>query len=240
MKTCLKSLVLLLVCSMMTFPLAAQQRGFQKVELKIDGKTTTLYSGSHALVIGVSNYSNGWPDLPGVKNDIREVKAALEKNDFNVTVVEDANDKEIETAIDNFIEEYGVNANNRLLVYFAGHGHTMKAPDGRELGYIVPANAPLPDVNSSRFHQKAISMRKFDSWARDILSKHAIFLFDACFSGSLFNLSRAVPAAINYNTSKAVRQFITSGSAKEQVPDRSLFREYFVKAITTGDADANK
>ncbi len=59
------------------------------------------------------------------------------------------------------------------------------------------------------------------------------------FSGSLFNLSRAVPAAISYNTSKPVRQFITSGSAEEDVPDRSLFREYFVKAITSGDADAN-
>jgi len=49
-----------------------------------------------------------------------------------------------------------------------------------------------------------------------------------------------VPSAISYNTSKPVRQFITSGSAEEQVPDQSLFREYFVKAITTGDADANQ
>ena len=217
----------------------AQQRGFQQINLTVDGQTQALYSGSHALVIGVSNYTNGWPDLPGVKNDILAVKDALEKNNFNVMIVEDANDEEIEAALDDFIEEYGVNPDNRLLIYFAGHGHTMKARDGRQMGYIVPTNAPLPEVSSSQFHRKAISMRKFDGWAREILSKHALFLFDACFSGSLFNLSRAVPAAINYNTSKPVRQFITSGSAEEQVPDRSIFREYFVKAITTGDADAS-
>nr|NQU93244.1 caspase family protein [Bacteroidota bacterium] len=180
MKSRTISLLILLFCSIIIFPVVAQQRGFQQISLNIDGQST-LYSGSHALLIGVSNYTNGWPDLPGVKNDIREVKAALEKNDFNVTVVEDANDEIIERAIDNFIEEYGVNANNRLLIYFAGHGHTMETPDGRELGYIVPADAPLPDLSSTRFHQKAISMRRFDSWARDILSKHALFLFDACF-----------------------------------------------------------
>ena len=229
----------LLFFFVLTMALSAQQRGFQQINLTIDGQTQALYSGSHALVIGVSNYTNGWPDLPGVKNDILAVKDALEKNDFNVTVVEDANDKEIEVALDDFIEEYGVNPDNRLLIYFAGHGHTMKARDGRQMGYIVPANAPLPGVNSSQFHRNAISMQKFDGWAREILSKHALFLFDACFSGSLFNLSRAVPAAINYNTSKPVRQFITSGSAEEQVPDRSIFREYFVKAITTGFADAS-
>nr|NQU89156.1 SUMF1/EgtB/PvdO family nonheme iron enzyme [Bacteroidota bacterium] len=235
----LYQLLSLHVWLLLTVFVSAQERGFQQVNLEIDGQPTTLYTGSHALLIGISNYTSDWPDLPGVKDDIRTVKAALEKNDFNVTVIEDSDDREIEIALNDFIEEYGVDPDNRLLIYYAGHGHTMKAQDGRQMGYIVPANSPLPSVNSSQFHRKAISMRKFDGWAREILSKHALFLFDACFSGSLFNLSRAVPAAISYNTSKPVRQFITSGSAEEQVPDHSLFREYFVKAITTSDADAN-
>src|SRR5205085_11681819 len=68
--------------------------------------------------------------------------------------------------------------------------------------------------------------------------KHALFLFDSCFSGSLFALSRAVPDNIGYKTSRPVRQFITSGSADETVPDRSIFREQFIAAIE-GEADAN-
>lgn len=217
----------------------AQDRGFKKVNIEIDGQITPLYDQSHALLVGVSNYTNGWPDLPGVNNDVQAVKQALEQKGFNVVVVNDPDDNELEDAFEDFIDEYGVNTNNRLLFYFAGHGHTMKAPDGREMGYIVPSNAPLPQTDKTGFHRKALSMRSMDKYARDVLSKHALFLFDACFSGQLFNLSRAVPVSISYKTTKPVRQFITSGSADEEVPDRSLFREYFVKAITTNDADGN-
>ena len=45
---------------------AYQDRG-QRVQLKPDGnRPVTLYSGSYALVIGVSRYTNGWTNLPGV------------------------------------------------------------------------------------------------------------------------------------------------------------------------------
>ena len=67
--------------------LVAQERGLQKVILNIDGKTTTLYRQSYALVIGVSRYTNGLKSLPEVSDDIPEVKNALEKNEFPVTVV---------------------------------------------------------------------------------------------------------------------------------------------------------
>ena len=236
----MKTKSLLFILLLLIFQNAiAQQRGFKNINIKIEGQTTSLYQQSHALVIGVSDYTNGWPDLPGVKNDITKVKQVLEKNGFHVVSIENPNDKELEDAYEDFIDNYGANDNNRLLFYFAGHGHTMKATDGRDMGYIVPSNAPLPQKDKTGFHRKALSMRSMDKYARDILSKHALFLFDACFSGQLFNLSRAVPASISNKTTKAVRQFITSGSAEEEVPDKSLFREYFVKAITTNDADGN-
>lgn len=50
------------------------QRGMKPVEVTIDGTTSTLYEQSHALLIGVSNYSNGLKPLPGVKEDILAVK----------------------------------------------------------------------------------------------------------------------------------------------------------------------
>ena len=83
-----------------------------------------------------------------------------------------------------------------------------------------------------------MSMQRIEEYALNIDAKHALFLFDACFSGSLFALSRAIPESINYKTAKPVRQFITSGSAEETVPDQSIFRSQFVAALE-GEGDSN-
>jgi len=86
------------------------------------------------------------------------------------------------------------------LFYFAGHGHTLKKSYGGNVGYIVPADAPLPDCDRGGFMQKAISMESFNTYARNMDAKHALFLFDSCFFGSIFALGRAVPADISYKT----------------------------------------
>lgn len=233
-------LCLLITVNCSLFTAHAQQRGFKEINVNIDGSTTKLYTQSHALVIGVSQYSAGWPVLPGVNKDITAVKAALENNDFNVTLVLNPTKSEMDKAFSDFITKYGQQNENRLLFYFAGHGHTIKMSYGDELGYIVPADAPNPNTDQPGFLSKAIAMQRIEEYAKSIQSKHALFLFDACFSGSLFALSRAVPDVITYKTANPVRQFITSGSANETVPDKSVFSEQFISAITTGDADANK
>ena len=43
---------------------AAETRGVKRVEIKTQaGELVGLYEQSHALVIGVSDYTAGWPDL---------------------------------------------------------------------------------------------------------------------------------------------------------------------------------
>ena len=217
----------------------AQQRGVKPLHVEVNGKQTKLYDQSHALVIGISAYTNGWPKLPGVKKDVVAVKSALEKNDFHVVLKENLTKSQMNDAFVNFIEKYGQGQNNRLLFYFAGHGHTVKTSYGEILGYVVPVDAPNPNINLSGFRSKSMPMSRIEEYAKLTQSKHALFLFDACFSGSLFALSRAVPEVIRYKTIKPVRQFITSGSEDETVPDKSIFREQFVTALTTEYADAN-
>ena len=58
---------------MFTLPaFAAETRGVKRVEIKTSsGETVGLYEESHALVIGVSDYTNGWPKLPGVRKDVK-------------------------------------------------------------------------------------------------------------------------------------------------------------------------
>jgi len=203
------------------------------------GKEVILYKESHALVIGVSEYTNGWPRLPGVKSDVQEVKAALEAHGFNVIVSMNPDRDTLERAFNSFINQYAHNPENRLLFYFAGHGYTFKLAYGGEMGYIIPADAPLPENNEIEFLAKAMDMQMIEVYARRIQAKHALFLFDSCFSGSLFAISRAVPESISSKTANAVRQFITSGSANETVPDQSVFRQQFITALD-GEGDNNR
>ena len=194
--------------------LAAQpKRGLQIGAITdAQGQEVILYKASYALVIGVSNYTNGWPNLPGVARDVPAVKAALEAQGFNVTVKMNPDRNALEQAFTAFINQYGQTPENRLLFYFAGHGHTLKLAYGGEMGYIVPADAPDPSRDQNGFLANALDMQMFEVYAKRIQAKHALFLFDSCFSGSLFAVSRAAPQAIGYLTSKPVRQFMTSGS----------------------------
>ncbi|MCH8208570.1 MAG: caspase family protein, partial [Nitrospinae bacterium] len=217
----------------------SKQRGMGEVYiLDKAGNEVGLFKESHALVIGVSRYEYGWPQLPGVLNDIRMVREALEKHGFNVVVVEDPDKKQLEDAIHQFIHMYGQRQSTRLVFYFAGHGHTLQLAYGGDMGYIVPRDAPNPNDDKPGFLERAIDMQQFEVYAKRIQAKHALFLFDSCFSGSIFSTSRAVPEHISYKTSLPVRQFITAGSANETVPDESVFRAQFIVALEgAGDVD---
>lgn len=204
-----------------------------------EGNEVGLFKESHALVIGVSRYDNGWPQLPGVLNDIRMVREALENHGFNVVVVADPDKKQLEDAIHQFIYTYGQKMDTRLVFYFAGHGYTMKLAYGGDMGYIVPRDAPDPKVDQLGFLEKAIDMQQFEVYSKRMQAKHALFLFDSCFSGSIFSTSRAIPENISYKTSLPVRQFITAGSANESVPDESIFRAQFIAALE-GEGDMDK
>jgi hypothetical protein len=202
------------------------------------GEQAQLYQNSHALLIGVSDYQNGWPDLPGVRKDMALVQEALEENGFEVTAVNDPSSEDLKKIFDLFVSLYGRDPENRLLIYFAGHGHSQLQTYGTTMGYLVPTDAPDPQQDLNGFLDKALDLQMIDVYSKRIQSKHALFLFDSCFSGELFALSRAVPQEIASNTTKPVRQYITSGSANETVPDQSFFREQFINGIG-GDADTN-
>lgn len=223
----------------LSFVISQENRGFKPVNVPVEGKLVNLYEQSHALVIGNINYTGGWSRLPGVEKDIIAVKQALEQNGFNVVLERDLNKEALDKAINAFIAKYGSQVNNRLLIYYAGHGNTIKTSWGSEQGYIVPIDAPKSVGNTSAFIEKSIEMAQFEIYAKRVQAKHCLFMFDACFSGTMFR-SEVVPQAISYKTQKHVRQFITSGSADQEVPDESIFRKYFVNALTTPEADYDK
>jgi hypothetical protein len=220
---------------------AVAQRGIIPVPIKdTAGNQVGLYKGSYALLIGVSDYTEGWPDLPEVKEDLIAVGDALGQIGFQVYKSLNPKRTELEGAINGFISKHGYEKDSRLLIYFAGHGHTILPKyGGTEMGYIVPSDAPNPNLDEQGFLKVGLSMQNIEVYARNIQSKHALFVFDSCFSGSIFSLSRAIPQIIQEKTNKPVRQFITAGRANQTVPDESIFRRQFIKALK-GEGDYNK
>ncbi len=229
-----------LICSIAFAYASEEKRGFDSIRIKdSSGQEIDLYKGSYALVIGVSNYTNGWHKLEGVKQDIAELGEVLIRQGFYVVVVEDPTRDQLLDSFSDFINRYGLNPDNRLLFYFSGHGYTAKQSYGGEMGYIVPVDAPNPDKDFRGFLQKAIDMEQIEVFAKRIQARHALFIFDSCFSGSIFSLYRAMPKNISYKIGKPVRQFITSGSADEEVPDQSVFFQLLVAGIS-GEGDLNR
>ena len=143
--------------------LSAESRGLQFMQIKTqEGEEVGLYKESHALIIGVSDYTAGWPGLPGVKKDVQTVQTALEEHGFQVVVVEDPTRVELDQAFTDFINQYGQESDNRLLFYFSGHGHTLTLSYGDEMGYIVPVDAPNPHTDEAGFTANAMDMQMIE------------------------------------------------------------------------------
>jgi hypothetical protein len=201
------------------------------------GEVVGRFTEAHALVIGESEYTNGWRRLPGVKEDALAVTKLFQEQGFSVETIENADSRNLKSGITNFLDKYGYNQDARIVLYFAGHGDTVDL-DGRKMGYIVPVDAP-PSRNNRDFLQTVIPMSQFETWAKQYTSRHILFIFDSCFAGSVFRSHGTTPPAINRLISQPVRQFITSGDADEQVPDESIFRRELEFALRNGAADTN-
>ena len=204
-------------------------------------KPMRIYSGYYALVVGCSEYTRGWPRLPNPVNDAEAVAKMLSSLGWQVDLVKNPDGAGLRRAFNRVIAGPGKDPDRAVLVWFSGHGHTMKEADDTKLGYLVPVDAPLPQDDEMGFLEKALDMRRVETLAKRVQAKHVMMLFDSCFSGALFSLVRAAPAPhIQAKSARPVRQFITAGNENEKVPDRSIFKTVFMQGITDKEADRNR
>jgi hypothetical protein len=216
-----------------------ESRGMKPLQVvSNDGSTITELRTHKALIIGNSNYSNGWQPLLGVQDDVKAVSECLAGQGFDVQVETNLTRLRMDEVLTDFISNKGQDESSRVLFYYAGHGQTMKNQQGQETGYLVPVDAPLPSDRKA-FIAKGYPIQRLKIQASELGCRHALFIFDSCFSGSLFAPLRGQNDYVLEAAKEPVRMFITSGSANEQVPDHSFFREELVAALTVGTADAN-
>ncbi|MCK5717924.1 MAG: caspase family protein, partial [Thiomargarita sp.] len=223
-------------------PGGEEARGAEPV-LVLDPQNNTVlsYINSYALIIGQSNYINGWSTLSTVPGEVEEVATVLTEQGFVVEKHLNLNAVDLEKSYKGFIKNYGYKSKNRLLFFFSGHGYSRFK--GKK-GYIVPVDAPNPNIKGQEeaFLKTAISMTQINAWAKEIEAQHALFLFDSCFSGTVFQnkSGSTAPPYITEAISNPARQFITAGNADEMVPSESVFTPAFVNALRYKLGDLNK
>ena len=140
---------------------------------------------------------------------------------------------QFERAFAEFVFRSGEDANNRLLFYYAGHGHTRKSAADEDLGYLVMVDAPAPRIDEVGFELESVDMEWLVTQAEKIQARHALFVFDSCFSGTILNARVQLdrPENISDSVRYPVRQFITAGRAGESVPDYSDFKQAFLDLL---------
>lgn len=214
--------------------LSQTNRGMKTITVHTKGgKAIELYKDSYALVVGNGNYTNGWDLLSGALKDVKEVETVLKKHGFHVTLKKNLTKAQFDRAFAEFVLRSGKDPNNRLLFYYAGHGYTRKSAADEDLGYLVMVDAPAPGVDEVGFELESIPMESLVTQAEKILARHALFVFDSCFSGTILNARDQFnrPASISDNVQYPVRQFITAGKAGEIVPDHSDFKQAFLDLL---------
>ena len=137
-------LILILAVLLPFLSSGSQTKGIEVVVKDTSGRKVGLYKGSHALLIGVSNYTAGWPKLESVPYEIEQVAAALKDHGFNVVTVLDPASDVLNEAFEDFIDQYGFDEDNRLLFFFSGHGHIPE--NGERKGIWFPPMRLIPDM----------------------------------------------------------------------------------------------
>ena len=219
--------------------------GTQPVVITPQGKVLSLYKESHALLISASKYSattsNGWRDLPSTESELDLLAIELRRHGFRVVRVIDPTGEELGRVIRDFASQRGWEADNRLIIMFSGHGYTNK---NNQMGYLVPVDAVSPQRSLSDFLRKALPIKQLELTALEIESRHALFIFDSCFSGSIFarrgdigqpdkrgNTPSERWRYLSQKSREPVRQFVAAGGPDEQLPGKSVFVPLLLQAL---------
>ncbi|MDJ0976063.1 MAG: caspase family protein [Planctomycetota bacterium] len=198
------------------------------------GTLVPRYERSYALLIGIGDAyeGTGFDPLPNAESDIAAVERALERetgSPWDVTTLtgERATREAIIDAIPLLAKK--VKANDRVLVFFAGHG---KAHDRDETGaWMIPSDAD---------RAKRSSWVPFDTMLhlfKEMPAKHIMVALDCCYGGRLTQSRSASDAAYakRFLTRKA-HVILTSGLSDEEVSDgvageHSPFATAFLEAL---------
>ncbi len=203
-----------------------------------------LQRRGHALLIGASHYTRGWDKLASVRDDLQALKAGLAPYFETVETLQDPTVSQLRDGMREFLLGKWNMPDERLLIYYAGHGFTDFNQASRENnGYITGSDTPRYDLNPGKAIEKAVPFTEIDSWNRQTRARHVLMVFDSCFSGTLFQtmgseeeLRRKDLDGIRRMLGQPIRYYITSGRKEEVVTADSTFATLLLRGLR-GEAD---
>ena len=201
------------------------------------------YSNSWAIVIGINDYAK-WPKLQYAVQDAQGIRQVLiEKLGFPSDHVFSLQNGEatrngILAAFHDRLANDTVKKDDRIFVFFAGHGATRRLSSGRDLGYIVPV-----DSDPNEFAADAIPMTEIQNISESLTSKHVFFVMDACYSGLGLTRGGGSSNYLRDNAKRVGRQMLTAGGTDQMVADggpngHSVFTWTLLQGLS-GKADLN-
>jgi hypothetical protein len=203
--------------------------------------TDDIYDNSYALIIGIDKYENV-RSLDYAVKDAEDIQSMLiDKFHFqqdNIVLLknEEATKASIIQEFSNITKKAG--NNDRVLIFFAGHGETEDLPDGGEMGYLLPV-----DGNKTDLYISSIKMDEIQTISLRSEAKHILYLIDACYGGIATVGARGLdaestPNYLNKITQYKARQIISAGGRGEQVIEKSEWgHSAFTKNLLSGLRD---
>ena len=200
--------------------------------------TKDIYDKSWALIIGIDKYQN-FQGLDYAVKDAQSIQdiiiSSLDFAEDNITILKDeeATKSRIIQEFSNITKKAGVN--DRVLIFFAGHGQTEDLPDGGEIGYLLPV-----DGDQSDLYVSAIEMNELQTISLRSKAKHILYLVDACYGGISTVGARGLDSEVTPNYLDKIlkyksRQIISAGGRDEQVIEKSEWgHSAFTKNLLSG------
>jgi hypothetical protein len=204
----------------------------------------TRYSNSRALLIGINEYTRAKP-LSYAVSDAEELHNALIEDlafpPENITLLKDRDATRV-----NILRAYlgfaknEIDVDERILFFFAGHGHTLTGIRG-EIGYLVPSDGDPQDLST------LIRWEELTGNAELMRAKHMLFIMDACYGGLALtrNLAPGSTRFLKDMMLRYSRQVLTAGKADEveadaggPLPNHSVFTGHLLEGLR-GNARTN-
>lgn len=216
--------------------------------IKVMGKAPAEYVSeqfgkSWAVVIGIDDYEKA-PRLKYATADAKAMTGVLQQQGFQVAALynQQATKAAIERELgDKLIDRVG--ENDRVVIFYAGHGETKTARGGKTMGYLLPVQGQQDALSET-----GISMGRIKELADALPSKQVLFLVDVCYGGIAGQQFRSTlpPMTVAYLkmiTRERGRQLISAGGPDQQAMEspewgHSVFTYYLLEGLK-GLADLN-
>jgi len=209
--------------------------------------TEDIYDNSYALIIGIDKYENV-SNIDYAVKDAESIQSMMveyfsfPKDNVRMLLNEEATYHNVRRQFSDISKSAG--ENDRVLIFFAGHGETIDLPEGGEKGYLLPYDGDRDDL-----YLTAVPMDELRQIALMSKAKHMLYLVDACYGGIAAVGTRGLdvnstPNYIEKITQNKARQIITAGGRGEKVIEKSewghsAFTLNLGRGLKDGNADLN-